>query len=75
MRLIEQWRDEVYLLALKSDTFALSSLKNVVIFYAKLMIEKILPSMLCRFSNNRFALKKYRILDIENSTSNKKNSI
>ena len=37
------------------------------------MIEKILLSMLCRFSNNRFALKKCRILDIENSTSNKKN--
>ena len=69
MRLIEQWRDEVDLLALKIDRFALSLLKNVVIFYAKLMIEK---SMLCRFSNNRFALKKYRILDIENSTSNKK---
>ena len=36
------------------------------------MIEKILPSMHCRFSNDLFALKKCRILDIENSTSNKK---
>ena len=31
-----------------------------------------LPIMLCRFSNEPFALKKYRILHIENLTSNKK---
>ena len=36
------------------------------------MIEKFLLTMPCRFSNDHFALKKCRILHIENVTSNKK---
>ena len=44
---------------------------NVVLFYAqqrnkKFMIKNILPNMLCRFSNDHFALKKYRIFSTLN---------
>ena len=35
--------------------------------------KKFLPIMPCRFWNDLFALKKYRILHIRNLTSNKKN--
>ena len=38
----------------------------------KLMTKKIFQIMLCRFSIDLFALKKYRILHIENLTSNRK---
>ena len=47
-------------------------------FYSKpnseeqLMIKNFLLIMLCRFSNDLFALMKCRILHIENLTSNKK---
>ena len=37
----------------------------------KLRIEKFLPIMLCRFSNDIFALKKCRIQRFENLTSKK----
>ena len=37
-----------------------------------LMIEHFLPIMLCRFSNDLFALTKFLILHIENLTSKKK---
>ena len=33
---------------------------------------KMIPIMLCRFSNDLFALKEYSILHIDNLTSNKK---
>ena len=36
----------------------------------KLLIKKILPILICRFSNELFELKKCRILHIENLTSN-----
>ena len=37
-------------------------------------LKKVLPIMLCRFSNELFALKKYRILHIEYLTRYLKNS-
>ena len=38
----------------------------------KFVIKKTLPIMICRYSNDLFALKKWRILHIENLTRNKK---
>ena len=45
-----------------------------MMFYSMLNCEKILPNMLCRFSDDLFALKKCRFLHIENLTINKRNS-
>ena len=40
----------------------------------KIMIEKVLPIMLCRFSNDFFTPKKCLILHNENCTCNEKKS-
>ena len=72
MHLIEKWRYEVDIFALKFCNL-LYPYSYFTIFYNeskwgsfKVMIEKILPFMLCRFSNDFFALKKCHILHIEN---------
>ena len=41
----------------------------------KLLNEKILPIMLCRISNDLFALKKRRIFYIKNLTRNKEKNV